>query len=66
MRWSRFYAADLVADERFSLADIARGLSVNRWYLTPMQRPDLPAVAAYYERLGERPGLLLRGRNGEP
>lgn len=50
----------------FSLADIVLGLSVNRWYLTPMQRPDLPAVAAYYERLGERPGFLQHGRNGEP
>ncbi|MBD9516343.1 MULTISPECIES: glutathione S-transferase family protein [unclassified Pseudomonas] len=50
----------------FSLADVVLGLSVNRWYLTPMQRPDLPAVAAYYERLSERPGFLLHGRNGEP
>ena len=50
----------------FSLADVVLGLSVNRWYLTPMQRPDLPAVAAYYERLSERRGFLLHGRNGEP
>ncbi|MDN6856088.1 glutathione S-transferase [Pseudomonas sp. CAN2814] len=50
----------------FSLADVVLGLSVNRWYLTPMQRPELPAVAAYYERLSERPGFLLHGRNGEP
>ena len=50
----------------FSLADVVIGLSVNRWYLTPMQRPELPAVAAYYERLSERPGFLLHGRNGEP
>lgn len=50
----------------FSLADVVLGLSVNRWYLTPMQRPELPAVAAYYERLGERPGFQVHGRNGEP
>lgn len=55
-----------VAGERFSLADIVLGLSVNRWFLTPMQRPELPAVAAYYERLSERPGFLWHGRNGEP
>lgn len=55
-----------VAGERFTLADIVLGLSVNRWYLTPMQRPDLPAVAAYYERLSERRGFVLHGRNGEP
>ncbi|WP_152219952.1 glutathione S-transferase family protein [Pseudomonas sp. SCB32] len=55
-----------VAGECFTLADIVIGLSVNRWYLTPMQRPDLPAVTAYYERLSERSGFLLHGRNGEP
>jgi glutathione S-transferase len=39
----------------FTLADIVLGLSVHRWLGTPMQRPDLPNVAAYYERLRTRP-----------
>ena len=43
-----------VAGETFSLADIAIGLSVNRWYETPFEHPSLPAVRAYYERLGVR------------
>jgi glutathione S-transferase len=51
---------------RFTLADIVLGLSTNRWLLTPMDRPALPAVAAYYERLSERPGFLAHGRNGMP
>jgi glutathione S-transferase len=51
---------------RFTLADIVLGLSTNRWLLTPMERPALPAVAAYYERLSERPGVLAHGRNGMP
>jgi glutathione S-transferase len=51
---------------RFTLADIVLGLSTNRWLLTPMERPALPAVAAYYERLSERPGFLAHGRNGMP
>lgn len=55
-----------VSGERFSLADIVIGLSVNRWRLTPMQHPELPAVNAYFERLGERPGFRLHGANGEP
>jgi glutathione S-transferase len=54
------------AGERFSLADVVIGLSVNRWMLTPMERPHYPAVAEYYERLSERPGFLSFGRNGEP
>ena len=52
--------------ETFTLADIVIGLSVNRWFMTPMQRVQLPAVAAYYERLSERAGYLLHGRNGTP
>lgn len=56
-----------VAGDDFTLADIAVGLSVNRWFSTPLdndKRPPLPAVAAYYDRLAERPAYLLYGRNG--
>ncbi|MDB6048774.1 MAG: glutathione S-transferase [Pseudomonas sp.] len=53
-----------VAGDRFSLADIPMGLSVNRWYETPLQHTELPAVRAYYERLSERPAFLTYGRNG--
>ena len=51
---------------RFTLADIVLGLATNRWLLTPIERPDLPAVSDYYERLSERPGFLVHGRNGIP
>ncbi len=53
-----------VAGASFTLADIPIGLSVNRWFMTPMQRPSFPAVEAYYERLSERPAFLKHGRNG--
>jgi glutathione S-transferase len=53
-----------VAGERFTLADIPVGLSVHRWFSTPLPRPDYPAVAAYYERLSELPGFVRYGRNG--
>lgn len=52
--------------EQFTLADIVLGLSANRWYMTPMERPKLPAVHAYFERLSQRPAFLLHGRNGTP
>lgn len=55
-----------VAGEAFSLADIPIGLSVNRWFETPLAHPHLPHVSAYYERLSARPGFLLHGRNGTP
>lgn len=50
----------------FTLADIVLGLSTHRWFSTPMSRPGLPAVEAYYERLSQRPGFRLHGRNGIP
>ncbi|MEQ9890663.1 glutathione S-transferase family protein [Pectobacterium aroidearum] len=55
-----------VAGEAFTLADIPIGLSVNRWYETPLEHTDYPAVRAYYERLSERAGYLTWGRNGTP
>ncbi|MDP1753004.1 MAG: glutathione S-transferase N-terminal domain-containing protein [Reyranella sp.] len=53
-----------VAGDGFTLADIPIGLSVNRWFMTPMQRPSFPAVEAYYERLSVRPAFMKYGRNG--
>lgn len=55
-----------VAGDAFSLADIPIGLSVHRWFATPFAHPPLPSVEAYYERLSERPGFRLHGRNGTP
>ncbi|WP_438280926.1 glutathione S-transferase family protein [Pseudomonas alabamensis] len=55
-----------VSGSTFSLADIPIGLSVNRWFETPLDHPDFPAVGAYYQRLSERPGFRLHGRNGTP
>jgi glutathione S-transferase len=43
-----------VAGADFSLADIAIGLSVHRWFETPFDHPSLPQVAKYYEQLKER------------
>ena len=55
-----------VAGETFTLADIVLGLSTHRWVMTPIERPQLPAVAAFYERLAGRPGWAKHGRNGMP
>ena len=42
----------------FTVADIPIGLVVNRWFsLTTSSGRKYPAVAAYYDRLGERAGL---------
>jgi glutathione S-transferase len=55
-----------VTGSQFTLADIVLGLSTHRWFMTPLERPPLTAVSAYYERLSERPAFRAHGRNGVP
>jgi glutathione S-transferase len=50
----------------FSLADVVLGLSLNRWLMTPMARPDYPALQAYAELLRQRPGCREFCMNGTP
>ncbi len=58
--------APFVTGDDFTIADIPIGLVVNRWFGLAFEKPELPAVARYYERLSERPGYRLYGRNGTP
>ena len=53
-----------IAGDAFSLADIVLGLSVNRWRMTPMERPDYPHVAAWYAGMAGRPGFDAWCDNG--
>lgn len=55
-----------ITGSTFTLADIVLGLAVQRWFMTPIDRADLPRVAAYYELLAQRPGYRAHGRNGVP
>ena len=55
-----------VTGPAFTLADVVIGLSVNRWFASPIDRPELPSVAAYFERLSQRAGFMAHGCNGLP
>ncbi len=46
-----------VTGEFFSLADVVLGLSVHRWFHSPIDRPQLDAVRGYYQRLSVRPAF---------
>ncbi|MDA7947960.1 MAG: glutathione S-transferase family protein [Hyphomicrobiaceae bacterium] len=43
-----------VTGENFTIADCALGIFVNRWFSLPIDRPDLSALATYYDRLKSR------------
>ena len=44
-----------LAGDAFTLADIQLGHILFRYYDVAIERPDLPALRAYYDRLSERP-----------
>lgn len=54
------------AGATFTLADVVLGLSTHRWLMTPMPRPTLASVEAYYGRLNERPAFRLHARDDMP
>jgi glutathione S-transferase len=60
-------AGPFVCGQAFTVGDIPVGLAVNRWFsIKGLDRPDLPALAAYYTRLSDRPAFLRHGKNGLP
>ncbi|MCD4498403.1 glutathione S-transferase family protein [Chromobacterium vaccinii] len=50
--------------DAFTLADIVLGVSVQRWLLTPFDKPALPKTEAYFERLRRRPAYQAHGGEG--
>ena len=46
---------DYVAGPDFTLADIASGVHVHRWFSFTLPRPELPHLRAWYDRLLARP-----------
>ena len=44
-----------IAGHALSLADIAAGMTLYRWYEMPIERPALPQLTAWYDRLRVRP-----------
>src|SRR3546814_17011982 len=49
---------EFVAGPTRSLADLALGPSVYRWFELHVERPKQPHLQAWYERMAKRPGFL--------
>jgi len=43
--------------QSLSLAEIAMGTHIYRWFNYPIERPDMTALRAWYERFCDRPGF---------
>jgi glutathione S-transferase len=46
-----------VVSDHLTIADIPVGCCVYRWYALPVERPELPHLRAWYERLTSRPAF---------
>lgn len=46
-----------VAGDELTMGDIALGPVAHRWQIAPVEKPPLPALAAWYERLKARPAF---------
>jgi glutathione S-transferase len=55
-----------VAGEHLTFGDISLGMIVNRWFTLPIERPALPAIEAYYERLKTHPAYVANVVNAPP
>lgn len=45
-----------LSGDEFGIGDIPMGVYAHTWFSLPIERPDRPHVAAWYERLKTRPG----------
>lgn len=45
------------AGAALTIGDISMGCMVYRWYALPIERPKMPNLEAYYERLKQRPAF---------
>ena len=54
---SNLAGGPFMAGNAFTMGDIPMGVALHRWFLLPIERPDFPRLAAYYERLKRRPGF---------
>jgi glutathione S-transferase len=53
----RLATTPFLAGDILTYADIVAGVSMYRWMTMEIQRPDLPHLAAWYQRLNARPAF---------
>ena len=46
-----------VAGDTFTFGDIPLGVLIHKYFVLDIERPNLPGVEAWYQRLSERPAF---------
>ena len=46
-----------IVGDRFTYGDIALGVRVHRWYLLPLERPEMPHLRRWYADISARPAF---------
>lgn len=49
-----------LSGETIGLGDIPMGVYIYTWFTLPIERPDFPHIAAWYDRLRVRPGFAAQ------
>ncbi|MEX2450044.1 MAG: glutathione S-transferase family protein [Rhodospirillales bacterium] len=49
---------DYIAADRWTMGDIAIGIRVHRWILLEGERPDMPNIMRYYDKIKARPAFM--------
>ena len=50
--------APYIAGNRFTVADIPAGMTLYRWFEMEIERPPMPHLEAWYDRLKQRPAYV--------
>lgn len=49
---------DYLGGGHFTIGDIPVGIQARRWFGFPIERPNLPRLKAWYDRIAARPGFI--------
>jgi glutathione S-transferase len=56
--WLAVHATPYLGGAAFSIGDIPVGIHARRWFGFPIERPAMPHLKAWYDRIATRPGFI--------
>ena len=56
--WLALRGTSYLGGAEFSIGDIPVGIHARRWFGFPIERPAMPHLKAWYDRIALRPGFI--------